>query len=94
MRGLIEALYRFGLDREGSTSDVDVWVITAAAQEMTAKQLMETFMSSLAEPGTVRRAYREFLGREPSAADIAAWTRGFTIAEVRAGVAASEEAQL
>lgn len=94
MRGLIEALYRVGLGREGSTAEVDAWTLSAAEHGLTGRELRALFLTSEDEPGTVRRAYADYLGRQPSDAEVADWlAQAPTIAAVRAGVAGSPEAQ-
>lgn len=94
MGALVEALYRIYQGRPASESEIDNWVLTAASADWTAKKLHDNFITSAAEGTAVVAAYKTFLGREPSDADIATWTKpGTTIKNVREGVAGSAEAQ-
>jgi hypothetical protein len=93
MRGLIEALYRRRLGREGSTREVDDWVISAAELGKTPTQLVDVFEDSRAEDATVRAAFLDFLGREPGQHEITGWLAGGTLVEqVRDGIERSPEA--
>ena len=94
MRGLIEALYRRFLGREGSTQEIDNWTIDFAAAKKNAADVVATFNAGRAEVGTVVAAYREYLGREPGESEIASWLKNQPlVGQVRAGVANSPEAQ-
>ncbi|MEV7962423.1 M23 family metallopeptidase [Oerskovia paurometabola] len=94
MRGLIEALYRRYHGREGSTREVDDWVISAAQSGKTPKQIVAAFESGHAETGTVVAAYNEILSRGPSTTDITAWLKDRpTVKQVRDGIAGSAEAK-
>lgn len=93
MRGLIEALYRRRLGREGSTREIDDWVISAAELGKTPTQLVDVFEDSRAEDATVRGAFIDFLGREPGQHEITGWLAGGSLVEqVRDGVERSPEA--
>jgi hypothetical protein len=94
MRELVESLYRAHLDRSGAVTEVDKWTVEAAAAGLTAKQLVIAFDGARAEPGAVRAAFRDFLGHTPSPEQITTWLASSpTIAQVRAGVAGSDEAK-
>lgn len=94
MRGLIEALYRRFLGRDGSTQEIDKWTVDVAAAKKTPADVVGIFDAARAETGTVTAAYREFLGRAPGESEIAAWLKTSpSVAAVRAGIAGSAEAK-
>ena len=93
MRGLIEALYRRYLGREGAARELDDWTISAATGARTGAQVVDTFLSGRAESATVIAAYQEFLGRAPGESEIASWLQSQpSIRQVRTGIAGSPEA--
>lgn len=95
MRGLIEALYRRYLGREGSVQEIDKWTVDIAIAKKTPADVVATFLAARAEVGTVTTAYREFLGREPRPSEITTWVNQKpTVRAVRDGVATSPEAKL
>jgi hypothetical protein len=89
---LIRLLYRALNDREGPDLDVLHWSDQAANNGWNAAELHRRFAAHAAESGTVRAAYRHHLNREPSAADVAHWSRGRSVAQVWDQIAASPEA--
>lgn len=93
MLALVQLLYRHYLDRAGSPAEWLSWTDLAGERNLNAKQLHAAFRSSPAEVGTVRSAYRLFLGRGPDPSGLAAWSDGDTIDQVWAGVAGSPEAK-
>lgn len=89
MRGLIEALYRIGVDR-CVESEVDAQVIECARLGLTNRQVYDRIMNAPAEAGTVRRAYRDYQSREPSSAEITGQlSKGMSIIGLRTNIAAA-----
>ncbi|MFJ2298170.1 M15 family metallopeptidase [Oerskovia paurometabola] len=91
---LIQACYRKFFNREGTTQDVDGWLISAAIGKRTDAQIVEAFLKSTAEPGTVVAAFLESIGHAPNASQITEWTKDKANVEtVRKNIAASPEAR-
>ncbi|MCG2803685.1 MAG: hypothetical protein L6311_16560 [Cellulomonas sp.] len=95
MKALIIACYGTFFGRVPSDAETDWWLTAAAQNGWTGKDVVDKFLGSKAEAGTVRQAYLSKLHRLPESNEaVAGWSDGELVSEVFAGVAASKEAQL
>jgi hypothetical protein len=88
----IEWCYSALQGRQPAAPEVEAWL--GVSDGKTAHELYAIFLESPAERGAVIRAFADFLGRQPSEADIASHiAAGRTIAGVRRNVRGSAEAK-
>ena len=92
MGRIIEALYRRYLNRNASESEIDHWLMVAVDGNLNLAALRKLFIGSRSETGTVIAAYVRFLGRAPSAVNIAEWSDAETISQTWDGISNSPEA--
>lgn len=91
---LYQILWSYGafFNRSPTTEDVTYWLAQSVGKNVS--QVADLFLNSLAERGSVTRAYTDFLGRNPSEQDITNWlSNNPTVRAVRAGVYNSDEAK-
>ena len=73
------------------TDEVAGWITATAGK--TSAQVLDSFLNAKAEPGSVTRAYADYLHRSAASGEVAGWVaRGLTIKALRALIAASPEA--
>ena len=94
MRDIIAAAYRTYLGREGGNAELDGWTLSTVKQGKTAAQILPQISDSAeGRAYATTSSYKTYLGRAPSAGDLAFWSKQGGFDAIVAGISSSTEAK-